>query len=281
MIRHKHKPRHKTNNQKVIKAAISALLAIELIAVFGFLALQIYHDEKVHRPNSSTGISADEPLNVPSTKTTTQATTVTNSPHDYVFPPITNGLAPVLSHILTKQNVVFLGIDDGATKQPSELQTMKDNSVKASLFLTYRFIKDNPIFFTGFLSEGSLIEDHTQDHKLLSQLSYQDQKQEICGEADLLKQLYGRRPVFLRPPGGDYNTDTQKAAADCGMKAVIMWNAKANGGFMQYQEGHQLRPGDIVLMHFRPEFKQDMQSFIDAEKKAGLHTELLENWLPS
>jgi hypothetical protein len=50
---------------------------------------------------------------------------------------------------------------------------------------------------------------------------------------------------------------------------------------MQYQIGNGLRPGDIVLMHFRPEFRSDMQAFVDAENAAGLHTELLEDWLRS
>ena len=48
---------------------------------------------------------------------------------------------------------------------------------------------------------------------------------------------------------------------------------------MQYQVGHSLRAGDIVLMHFRPEFAKDMKAFVDAETAAGLHTELLEDWL--
>jgi len=69
----------------------------------------------------------------------------------------------------------------------------------------------------------------------------------------------------------------RQAAYDCGMKAVVTWIAKANGGSMQYQIGDKLRAGDIVLMHFRPEFKSDLQAFVDAEKAAGLHTELLED----
>jgi hypothetical protein len=32
-------------------------------------------------------------------------------------------------------------------------------------------------------------------------------------------------------------------------------------------------------MHFRPEFASDLQAFVNAQNAAGLHTELLENWL--
>lgn len=224
-------------------------------------------------------VANDEPLLSQSSVKSGNALSSTGLKPDSSIPPITNGMVPVISRLPTKEPVVFLGIDDGASKQSLELQMMKDNDIKASLFLANRFIKDNPLFFKDFIKEGSLIEDHTLDHKLLSNLSYEGQKQEICGEADLFQQLYGRRPTLFRPPGGDYNKDTQKAAADCGMKAVVLWIAKANGGVMQYQQGHALKPGDIVLMHFRPEFQKDMQAFVNAEKASGLHTELLEDWV--
>lgn len=253
------------------------LIAILVIAAFGL----ILYLELVVGQSSLLTVAIDEPLvPKPATKEATKTYSDSLKP-DYQIPAISNGLAPVISRLPTKEPVVFLGIDDGQNKQAFELQMMKDNNIKASLFLSNRFIKDNPGFFKDFISAGSLIEDHTLDHKLLSHLSYSDQKDEICGEADYLAQEYGRRPLLFRPPGGDYNLDTQRAAAVCGMQAVVLWIAKANGGSMQYQVGHSLRPGDIVLMHFRPEFKADMQAFISSEKAAGLHTELLENWLPN
>ena len=200
---------------------------------------------------------------------------------DYLIPPITAGLAPVLSTIPTNQPVIFLGIDDGNFKDQSELQMMKDHNIRASLYLSRLFIDSDPDFFKAFIPAGSLIENHTLSHdvNMIATMSYDEMKQEICGMADYIQQHYGRRPIFFRPPGGSYNITMQKAAADCGMRAIVTWIAKANGGSMQYQVGNTLRPGDIVLMHFRPEFKQDMRAFIDATAKAGLHTELLEDWV--
>lgn len=114
---------------------------------------------------------------------------------------------------------------------------------------------------------------------MITEMTYDQQKAEICVMADYEQQQYGRRPIFFRPPGGAYSQTLLRAAGACGMRAVVTWIAKANGGSMQYQVGNKLRPGDVVLMHFRPEFTKDMQAFIDAEKAAGLHTELLENWV--
>lgn len=198
---------------------------------------------------------------------------------DYTIPPIQDGMAPIITNIPTSQSVVFLTIDDGAFKDQSVVDMIKQNSIKPSLFLAKTFIANNPDFFKQIVSLGALIEDHTINHdtNMVTTEDYDQQKAEICGMADYELEHYGRRPIFFRPPGGAYSSTMRRAAADCGMKAVVTWIAKANGGSMQYQIGNKLRPGDIVLMHFRPEFKQDMQAFIDAQNAAGLHTELLED----
>ncbi|MDQ5982932.1 MAG: hypothetical protein QG549_930 [Patescibacteria group bacterium] len=206
----------------------------------------------------------------------------TTAAPDVHIPTLEDGLAPVVTSLPTKQPVVFLTIDDGAHKTPDELQTMNDNHLVASIFLARLFIADNPLFFADFTKYGSLIENHSLNHYIRPAEieSYELQKQEICGMADYEQQTYGRRPIFFRPPGGAYSVAMQRAAADCGMKAIVTWIAKANGGSMQYQIGDHLRPGDIVLMHFRPEFQQDMRAFLDAMNSQNLHTELLENWMP-
>ena len=198
---------------------------------------------------------------------------------DFSIPPITNGMAPVITHFPTEQKVVFLTIDDGAYKDQSVVDMIQQNGIRASLFLAKTFISGNPDFFKQIIALGSLVEDHTIGHDthMVTNQSYQQQKDEICGMADYELAHYGRRPIFFRPPGGAYSDTMRRAAADCGMKAVVTWIAKANGGSMQYQIGDHLRPGDIVLMHFRPEFKKDMQAFLDAQNAAGLHTELLED----
>lgn len=201
---------------------------------------------------------------------------------DVRIPPVVDGLAPVVTSLPTKQPVVFLGIDDGAHKTPDELQMMNRNNIKASLFLSRLFIGNNPEFFADFTKSGNLIENHTLSHdtNMTRTMNYAQQKAEICGMADYEEQHYGRRPILYRPPGGAYSVVMQRAAADCGMKAIVTWIAKANGGSMQYQIGDHLRPGDVVLMHFRPEFQQDMQAFLDAIHSQHLTTELIENWLP-
>ena len=99
----------------------------------------------------------------------------TIQPVQYPVPNETD-LVPVISRIPTTQPVVFLTIDDGVYKEPQAFPLMIANHLQASFFLVYRFINDNPGYF-GELSQatGSLIEDHTYDHSLLTNLTYDQQ----------------------------------------------------------------------------------------------------------
>ncbi len=211
----------------------------------------------------------------------TVAPVVANIVPDYSLPLASDGMAPLVYRISTDQNIVFLGIDDGAYKDQSVVDIMKQNNIKASLFLTKSSIAGNPDFFKQLTALGSFVEDHTLNHgtKMVTTENYEQQKADICGMADYIELHYGRRPTLFRPPGGAYSDTLRQATADCGMKAVVTWIAKVNGGFMQYQIGNKLRKGDVVLMHFRPEFKQDMQAFVDAMNASGLHTALIEDAL--
>ncbi|PYI69554.1 polysaccharide deacetylase [Arthrobacter livingstonensis] len=199
---------------------------------------------------------------------------------DYTLPPIEDGMVPVITKIPTEQKVVFLTIDDGAVKRESDLALLEKNGIKASLFLAHTFIAGHSDFYQAYLDAGFLIEDHTMTHNLgFINLPYGQVKAEICGMADYEEKYFGRRPVLFRPPGGPYTMAVRRAAAECGMKAIVDWEAKANARSMQYQVGDALRPGEIVLMHFRPEFPADLGAFVKAAKAAGLKPVLLEDYL--
>jgi peptidoglycan/xylan/chitin deacetylase (PgdA/CDA1 family) len=177
---------------------------------------------------------------------------------DYTLPPTAGGKVPILYRVPTTQKVVFLTIDDGATRTPDVLALLKKYHVRATLFLNSPYTATDPAYFRQIVAAGSVIESHTINHPDLTKLSYRQQVAEICGDANALL----------------------AAAAACGQRAIVSWHAKANGGSMQYQDNNTgLLPGDIVLIHFRPEFARDFAAFWAATKMAGLQPALLEDWL--
>ncbi len=195
-------------------------------------------------------------------------------------PKTQSAAIPVVTKIDTSEPVVFLGIDDGWAKSQEAKDWLLAHHLPFSLFLTNEAIKDNYTYFQELQQAGMTIEDHTLTHPDFTNLTLDQQKAEICGAADIYNNVFGHRPTLFRPTYGEPNNLTDEAAAECGMKAIIMWSAKANGGSIQFQDNHTaLVPGDIVLMHFRPEFIQDMNAFMNDVQKSNLQIGRLEDWL--
>ncbi len=69
---------------------------------------------------------------------------------------------------------------------------------------------------------------------------------------DVIEKRYGNRPALFRPPFGNYDEDTPRAARTCGVKAFPLWNEEVFADHRDYRErDRDLHPGDIVLSHFR------------------------------
>ncbi|MFJ6520869.1 polysaccharide deacetylase family protein [Streptomyces filamentosus] len=167
------------------------------------------------------------------------------------------GLPPVFTTVPTKEKVVFLTIDDGAEKDPALLRMMSELDIPYSAFLSDYVIGDDYGYFAKMQKsrpEGVSLHNHTLHHKYLPGLSYAQQKREICGMQDVIEKKYGKRPELFRPPYGNYNEDTLRAARSCGIKAVPLWASEAFPDHMEWREwDRDLHPGDIVLTHFRGE----------------------------
>ncbi|GAB2861640.1 polysaccharide deacetylase family protein [Streptomyces deserti] len=161
-------------------------------------------------------------------------------------------LPPVFTTVPTKDKVVFLTIDDGAEKDPAFLRMMSELRVPYTAFLSGYLIKEDYGYFKKMQARGAVLNNHTLHHPYLPALSYARQKREICGMQDVIEERYGKRPVLFRPPFGNYNGATLRAAKACGIKYVPLWNEEVFVDRWEYREWHrELRPGDIVLSHFR------------------------------
>ncbi|MFD3996457.1 polysaccharide deacetylase family protein [Streptomyces sp. NPDC058548] len=164
-------------------------------------------------------------------------------------------LPPVFTTVPTKQKIVFLTIDDGSEKDPELLRMMKELRIPYSAFLSDYVVKDDYGYFARMQKSqdaGVSLHNHTLNHRYLPGLSYKQQKREICGMQDVIEKRFGKRPPLFRPPYGNYNEDTLRAAKTCGVKAVPLWAAEAFPDHMEWREwDRDLHPGDIVLTHFR------------------------------
>ncbi|MGI5236828.1 polysaccharide deacetylase family protein [Dactylosporangium sp. CA-139066] len=191
---------------------------------------------------------------------------------------VDGGAVPWVARVPTDQRVAFLTIDDGWVKHPEAAELLREAHVPVTLFLTIDAISDNPEYFRTLQGLGAVIEAHTITHNKLSGLSYDAQRREICGSADRLGELYGRRPTLFRPPFGEKDATTLRAVRDCGMKAAFFWKESVNQGNVWYQDVKVVQPGDVILMHFRDQFVQDFIGALRGIKAAGLTPARLEDY---
>ncbi|MFE1415858.1 polysaccharide deacetylase family protein [Streptomyces sp. NPDC058746] len=171
------------------------------------------------------------------------------------IPKAAPGKVPVIDRIPVPagEKVVFLTFDDGAEKDPEFLKMAADLKLPISMFLTDSVAASDYGHFEKLRDNGSAstINNHTLTHPNLRTLSYEAQKREICGQQERLEKRFGKRPLLFRPPFGNYNDDTLRAASECGVSSVVLWKVSMQINNFQYAEGSALKPGDIILAHFR------------------------------
>jgi peptidoglycan/xylan/chitin deacetylase (PgdA/CDA1 family) len=205
-------------------------------------------------------------------------TTTTTSPPVTIEPLTASaGMAPVITRVETTDPVVFLTIDDGWTREPEALAAFEEAEIPATLFLLDPPVIEDAEFFRSM--PDTLVEAHTQSHVDLTTVSHEQQRAEICGNADTIERVLGRRPVLFRPPYGNYNETTLRAAAECDMHAVVLWEQSLDGNAVSYRSETRLRPGDIILMHFRHNFIEELDTAIRHAEEAGLEFALLEDYI--
>ncbi|MFG3075502.1 polysaccharide deacetylase family protein [Streptomyces sp. NPDC048225] len=194
-------------------------------------------------------------------------------------------LPPVVDHVRTTDRVVFLTYDDGAERDPAFAGLVRERHLPVTLFLTDTVTGPAYGDLAGLRPFGASLQNHTLDHRSLRGLPRAGQRAEICGQQTKLRSRFGVRAHLLRPPHGTYDTTTLRAAADCGVTALVLWRAAlAPDGDLTYSRGaHRLRPGDIVAVDpDRPSatnLTARTERLLRSIEEQGLRVGKLENYL--
>ncbi|GGK71934.1 hypothetical protein Sme01_08720 [Sphaerisporangium melleum] len=205
---------------------------------------------------------------------------------------------PVISAIPTRRKVVFLTIDDGWEQDPGFVRLVRERAVPITVFATRDAVEARGVpdpgaaggryvgagkwaYFRELRDLGVPIEDHTLTHPNLWNLGPAAQRTEICGAAGVIAGEIGRRPALLRPPFGNYTGTTLRVARRCGLSAVLLWTASVQpGGKISYQTpDKRLRPGDILLLHFRANLARDFRILLDKIERRGFELGNLDAYL--
>jgi peptidoglycan/xylan/chitin deacetylase (PgdA/CDA1 family) len=188
----------------------------------------------------------------------------------------------VIDHVATNEPVVFLTVDDGSHLSRETNQYIRNFRIPITTFALPEQINRHRRRFVNLLRQtGMTFENHSQTHRIVSAMDYEDQRDEICAGNREVERVIRRRPVFFRPPGGGWNADTVKAAKECDLSRIVLWNVMADGGrIIRADGGSGLQRGDIVLLHYLDSLPASLAVLQRVASRAGLRFALLRDHLP-
>ncbi|MCG0276880.1 MAG: polysaccharide deacetylase family protein, partial [Thermosediminibacteraceae bacterium] len=108
----------------------------------------------------------------------------------------------------TSRKVVYLTFDEGYEYgyTSSILNTLKENNITASFFVTGSYIDKNPELVRRMVEEGHYVCSHTSTHPSLPDISDAQLEKEIKDTEEKFRNVTGREiERYLRPPSGEYS----------------------------------------------------------------------------
>ena len=192
--------------------------------------------------------------------------------------PSEPGLAPVVSRVPTNDRVIFLTIDDGIWRVPGVPEKLHELGIPFTSFLTLPYAREDQGYWRRSVELGGRIESHTTNHPDLKKVSPSRTILEVCSTRQPYAEMFGQPQLLFRPPYGNVTEMVRRASAACGFRAVVLWKGTLNNGVLALQDGH-LTPGDIILMHYRPQAFADIQAVALTAAAQGFRFGLLEDYL--
>ena len=148
---------------------------------------------------------------------------------------------------------VALTFDDGPSPECTKdlLEGLKERNVKATFFVIGEKAEAYPDLIKKIQDDGHIIGNHSYTHVNLGILSKKDACEQIRKTNDVIYQITGEYPQFLRSPFGS----TQKNL-DCQMNMIeVLWDvdprdwATDNSSVIAARVLDKVQENDIILLH--------------------------------
>lgn len=202
--------------------------------------------------------------------------------YEYRINPEISTVQPIAEDGNTQ--VALLTFDD-APQQPNSYtveiaETVKSKDANAIFFVMGQFLSNEQARedIKTVYDMGFEIGNHSYSHPDFQSLTYDEQLEEIKSTNDLIEEITGERPRFLRAPYGQYNEDTLAIAAAEGM-TIMNWTYGYDW-VEEFMEGTALADvmvnskylgdGANLLMHDRPWTNDAIGAIIDGLRAKGI-----------
>jgi delta-lactam-biosynthetic de-N-acetylase len=153
---------------------------------------------------------------------------------------------------------IALTFDAGAASEstPRILDVLKQENVKATFFLTGKWVNDNPRLTKRIAGDGHIIGNHTYSHPDLAKMTDKQISDQLQSTDDLINQTVGfsSKPLF-RFPYGSRDTRVLNAVAKAGYRSIywttdsLDWKPDMTPEKVKERVLGSLGNGAIILVH--------------------------------
>lgn len=187
-----------------------------------------------------------------------------------------------------KKNI-YLTFDEGyeAGYTPQLLNTLKENKVKATFFITAHFVNTQPDLVQQMIEEGHIIGNHTVNHKSMPELTEDKIKTEVMDLHQVINEKFNYEMKYIRPPKGEYSEKTLQVTNQLGY-TTVMWSFAYEDWNEDKQPDEQsakkkvldnLHNGEIMLLHGNSKTNTNiLDSVIKEAKNMGYEFKSLDEF---
>lgn len=154
---------------------------------------------------------------------------------------------------------VYLTFDEGyeAGYTSSILDTLKQNDVKATFFITGHYLNSQPELVDRMIKEGHIVGNHTVNHHSMPDLSDEELKNEVMKLHTALYEKFNYEMKYLRPPKGEFSQRTLSLTKSLGY-TTVMWsfayddwdeNKQGREDYAKDKILSNIHNGCVILLH--------------------------------
>lgn len=187
------------------------------------------------------------------------------------------------------EKVIYLTFDEGYEAGYTEkiLNTLKENQVKATFFITSHYLNTASELVARMISEGHIVGNHTVNHKSMPSISNEEIENELMKLHQAIFEKYNYEMKYMRPPKGEFNERTLKKTYELGYKTVMWsfayfdWDEKKQPSIEESKKIiiNNFHCGEIMLLHPNSKTNSEvLDSIIKEAKNQGYEFKLLNQF---
>lgn len=148
-----------------------------------------------------------------------------------------------------------LGYEAGYTE--SILNTLKENNVPATFFITAHYVNTASDIVQRMINDGHIIGNHTVNHKSMPGLSKEELTKELMDLHTAIYEKFSYEMKYMRPPKGEYSEKSLDITTKLGY-IPVMWSFAYADWDEAKQPSHEeginkiiknVHNGEIMLLH--------------------------------